>query len=121
PCGCGPFRPRASTPCGSTARRCRKCEERRNPRRTRRKTNEMHAANRRYWDALAPRWEALRERDELWQRIPQEPGLAFDGGALELIEAFLGDLHGKQAVVIGSGDNYAAFALAGLGARVTSV
>jgi ubiquinone/menaquinone biosynthesis C-methylase UbiE len=37
-----------------------------------------------------------------------------------LIRQFVGDLHGKQVCVIGSGDNYAAFALAGMGAAVTS-
>ena len=37
-----------------------------------------------------------------------------------MILRFAGDLHGKRACVIGSGDNYAAFALAGLGAQVTS-
>lgn len=33
----------------------------------------------------------------------------------------LGDLHGKKACVLGSGDNQVVFALAGMGARVTSV
>jgi SAM-dependent methyltransferase len=37
------------------------------------------------------------------------------------IHRFYPDLSGCQVCVIGSGDNYAAFALAGLGARVTSV
>jgi len=37
-----------------------------------------------------------------------------------MISEFVGDLHGKRVCVIGSGDNYAAFALAGLGATVTS-
>lgn len=50
-----------------------------------------------------------------------EPDLAFEGGALELIRQAVGDdLAGKEVCLIGSGDNYAAFALAGLGARVTS-
>jgi SAM-dependent methyltransferase len=83
--------------------------------------NPMHAANRKYWDATAPSWQALRDRDGLWRKCSIQPDLAFDGQALELIRAFLGELQGKPACVIGSGDNYAAFALAGLGARVTSV
>jgi 2-polyprenyl-3-methyl-5-hydroxy-6-metoxy-1,4-benzoquinol methylase len=46
--------------------------------------------------------------------------VAFVGRALELIRAYCRDLAGREVCVIGSGDNYAAFALAGLGARVTS-
>jgi len=81
---------------------------------------DIHEANRRYWDDLASDWQALRDRDGLWRRCAQEPELAFEGGALELILSCCGDLAGTEACVIGSGDNYAAFALAGLGARVTS-
>ncbi len=81
--------------------------------------NDMHEANRRFWDATAAEWR-LRDRDELWRRCPEEPEVAFEGEALETIREFLGGLEGKSACVIGSGDNYAAFALAGLGATVTS-
>ena len=80
----------------------------------------IHQANRRYWNGLARDWQDLRDQDRLWRRCPQEPDLAFDGAALEMIRAFAGDLRGKRACVIGSGDNYAAFALAGMGAVVTS-
>jgi SAM-dependent methyltransferase len=52
--------------------------------------------------------------------IPQQPELAFDGEALAMIRQFVGDLQGKEACVVGSGDNYTAFALAGMGANVTS-
>jgi SAM-dependent methyltransferase len=81
---------------------------------------EMHIANQRYWDATASRWQELRDRDNLWQKCPHQPELAFQGGSLEMICAFMGDLHGKRVCVIASGDNYAAFGLAGMGARVTS-
>jgi SAM-dependent methyltransferase len=37
-----------------------------------------------------------------------------------MINEFVGKLQGKRVCVIGSGDNYAVFALAGLGAAVTS-
>lgn len=83
--------------------------------------NEIHEANRKSWDAKADFWRTLRDRDQLWQRCPQEPELAFEGQALTLIQEYVGDLAGKAVCVIGSGDNYAAFALAGLGAAVTSV
>jgi SAM-dependent methyltransferase len=82
--------------------------------------NEMHEANRRHWDAAAVDWRELRDKDQLWRKCHLEPALAFDGEALEMIREFLGDLAGKRACVIGSGDNYAAFALAGMGAAVTS-
>ena len=82
--------------------------------------DRMHEANRKHWDELAGEWEQLRDQDERWRRCAQEPSLAFDGAALEMIDEFAGDLAGKQALVIGSGDNLAAFALAGMGAAVTS-
>jgi ubiquinone/menaquinone biosynthesis C-methylase UbiE len=82
--------------------------------------SEMNKANQRYWDAMAPDWRALRDEDQLWRECPRYPELAFDGEALAMIRQYAGDLHSKQACVIGSGDNYAAFALAGMGAHVTS-
>ncbi|MEZ4681568.1 MAG: class I SAM-dependent methyltransferase [Caldilineaceae bacterium] len=83
--------------------------------------NSIHEANRRSWDAKAEFWRELRDRDQLWRQCPQRPEVAFEGSALELIQHYMGNLAGKQVCVIGSGDNYAAFALAGLGAQVTSV
>ncbi len=83
--------------------------------------NEMHAANQGYWDSIASYWQELRDQDSLWQKCPQKPALAFDDGAFEMICEFQGDLQGKPVCVIGSGDNYAAFALAGMGALVTSI
>jgi SAM-dependent methyltransferase len=82
--------------------------------------DEMHTAKQRYWDRIARDWRELRDRDRLWQMLPQQPELAFDGEALAMIRQFAGDLQGKQAIVVGSGDNYLAFALAGMGAKVTS-
>lgn len=81
---------------------------------------DISSANQSYWDALAAGWKKLRDQDQLWRRIPQQPELAFEGEALSMIRTNLGDLHGKRACVIGSGDNYLAFALAGMGAAVTS-
>ena len=81
-------------------------------------TNEMHEANRKYWNISTPEWQKLDEGD--WRKCPQQPYLAFHGRALEMINEFVGELGGKHVCIIGSGDNYAAFALAGLGADVTS-
>ncbi|MCZ6676125.1 MAG: class I SAM-dependent methyltransferase [Candidatus Poribacteria bacterium] len=83
--------------------------------------NEIHESNRRHWDRAARKWEALRDEDGLWRRCHKEPDLAFEGGALELLREIAGDdLTEKDVCLVGSGDNYTAFALAGLGARVTS-
>ncbi len=83
--------------------------------------NGRHEANRRHWNAGDRQWKAYRDEDELWRRCPEEPDLGFDAGALNLIRDVAGDPDGKDVCVIGSGDNYAVFALAGLGAKVTSV
>jgi SAM-dependent methyltransferase len=50
-----------------------------------------------------------------------EPALGLPGSLLELTGQYVGDLGGKRVCVLASRDNLAAFALAGLGARVTSV
>lgn len=81
----------------------------------------LHEANRRHWDETADKWQALEDRDGLWRRCVHHPDLAFDGGSLDLIRGCLGPLKGRDVCVIGSGDNCAAFALAGCGAKVTSV
>jgi SAM-dependent methyltransferase len=82
---------------------------------------DLHEANRRWWDRNAASWRELRDRDSLWKRCPEQPELAFEGEVLHQIRASLGELARKRICVIGSGDNYAVFALAGCGARVTSV
>ena len=83
--------------------------------------DEMYEANRLFWNFLADEWQEFRDRDQLWPQLLQKPALAFEGDALEMIHAYVGTLQNKSVGVIGSGDNYAAFALAGLGAAVTSI
>lgn len=61
--------------------------------------NEMHASNRRFWDVTAPKWKQLRDRDELWRRVCQEPELAFDGQALETIRESVGEPAGKDVCI----------------------
>ncbi|MXZ74774.1 MAG: class I SAM-dependent methyltransferase [Gemmatimonadetes bacterium] len=82
---------------------------------------EMHDANRRSWDNNAASWAEMRDRDGLWRRCPEEPELGFAGGAYALIETFAGSVEGKDVAVVGSGDNHAVFALAGMKAHVTSI
>ncbi len=83
--------------------------------------NSMHEANRRYWDGAAEWWGRLEEEGGLWERFAGEPGIAFTGGALGLVREVAGTLSGKDVCVVGSGDNLASFAFAGMGANVTSV
>ena len=82
--------------------------------------NNQHEANRRHWNEQADLWEERSDREGRWSRCREDPGLAFEGGALQLIQEVSGGVGNKRVCVIGSGDNMAAFALAGMGARVTS-
>lgn len=95
--------------------------------------NKIHESNREKWEAAAPRWKARRDSKGPWNRGILDPGLVeealeywkqnalADQDGLECIARHLGSLKGKNAIVLGSGDNFAAFALAGMGATVTSV
>ena len=77
----------------------------------------LHEANRRRWDAGARGYAERGDRRGVWRRCAHEPELVFDPKEL----AWLRDVAGKRVCVLGSGDNEAVFALAGLGALVTSV
>jgi SAM-dependent methyltransferase len=80
----------------------------------------MHQANRRRWDLAASHYGV--RRGDGWRRCLADPSLGFERGSLQLLRQYVGqDLAGKTACVLGSGDNYAVFALAGMGAQVTSV
>ena len=84
--------------------------------------NRMHEANRQYWNSTrASKTERQSEEAGLWRFCTREPDLAFDCEILEIIQEFLEDLAEKDVCIIGSGDNHSAFALAGLGAKVTSI
>ncbi len=79
----------------------------------------MYEANRRYWNAMAPDWEKLRDKDRLWRSLPEQPELAFDGEALPQILRSVGEIRDKKALLIASRDNYVSFALARMAQRVT--
>lgn len=79
--------------------------------------NDRHEANRRRWNAASADYSAMAERSGSWRKAATDPGWAFLPQEL----ALLGDVAGKHACVLGSGDNLAVFALAGVGAEVTSV
>lgn len=80
-------------------------------------SNKRHEANRVRWDAVAERWARGADSRGIWRRCRTEPHLVLCDREL----AYLRDIAGTRVCVLGSGDNQVAFALAGLGAMVTSV
>ena len=79
--------------------------------------NEFHEANRKGWDAVSPSWQRKVDTLKDWRACPVDPTVALCAAEL----SYLKDVAGKPLCVLGSGDNVVAFALAGLGAKVTSV
>ncbi len=79
--------------------------------------NKLHEDNRRKWNVTSKSYQEGIDREGIWDRLPKEPGLFFCEDELKA----LADVKGKKACVLGSGDNHAVLALAGMGARVTSV
>ena len=80
-------------------------------------TQHYHRANRNRWNASADRWAACADSRGIWQRCHEDASLVFPPRILEI----LGDVSEQRICVLGSGDQQAVFALAGMGAHVTSV
>lgn len=80
-------------------------------------TNPIHLANQRRWDAASASWARGADSRGLWRRCPAEPELVLS----EAERHYLAGIAGKRVCVLGSGDNQVVFALAGMGALVTSV
>ena len=78
---------------------------------------EPHEANRAFWDASVEWWRAREDERGLWRRVHEDASLVLSEAELP----FLSDVDGHDVCVLGSGDNEVAFALVGLGGRVTSV
>ncbi|MBX2814528.1 MAG: class I SAM-dependent methyltransferase [Saprospiraceae bacterium] len=79
--------------------------------------SDLHQANQKRWDAAADNWAACADSRGIWQKCHEDPGLVFSPPLMP----FLQDIRDSRVAVLGSGDNQAVFALAGLGAKVTSV
>lgn len=79
--------------------------------------NELHEANRKGWNAVSAADRADYRAEVDWRECHKDPAIALCGQELE----WLHDVTGRKACVLGSGDNRVVFALAGLGAHVTSV
>jgi len=79
--------------------------------------DHFHDSNRRRWDAGSASWAHRADTRGIWKKCHLDPTLALFPAEL----TWLGDVAGKDVAVLGSGNNEAVFALAGLGARVTSI
>jgi 2-polyprenyl-3-methyl-5-hydroxy-6-metoxy-1,4-benzoquinol methylase len=80
-------------------------------------TSRFHEANRRRWDAASASWAHRADTGGIWKRCHRDPSLAMHSAELK----WLNDVTGKRVAVLGSGDNQVVFALAGMGAKVTSI
>jgi SAM-dependent methyltransferase len=80
-------------------------------------TNRFHEANRRRWDAGSASWADHADTRGTWRKADRDPALALHPSEL----VWLRDVAGKKVAVLGSGDNQVVFALAGMGAIVTSI
>jgi ubiquinone/menaquinone biosynthesis C-methylase UbiE len=80
-------------------------------------TNDMHQANMTRWNAWSKRWAEGADDRGTWRRCSSEPELVLTPREFH----YLRNAAGKRVCVLGSGDNEVVFALAGLGADVTSV
>lgn len=65
-------------------------------------------------------WYRSLRSDEAIGRLKERPESAFHPAVYGLIRKYLPDLRGRRVLLPSSGDNHAAFALAGMGAQVTS-
>jgi SAM-dependent methyltransferase len=79
--------------------------------------NKMHEGNRACWNGWAKWWNERADKAHLWDRCHREPQLVLSPGEFEVI----GDVRDKAVCVLASGDHEVAFALSGMGAKVTSV
>lgn len=79
--------------------------------------NKFHKANKKHWDRISSDWAKMHDRRGAWEKVHKHPHLAFIDRELEI----LGTVDNQDVCVLGSGDNLAVFALAGMGANVTSV
>ena len=64
-------------------------------------------------------YKSLRTDDKI-RRLKEKPESAFHPSVYELIRRYLPDMKGRRVLLPSSGDNHAAFALAMMGAHVTS-
>ena len=84
-------------------------------------SNEITDRIKAYWNETSDsEWYRSLRTDETITRLKEKPESAFHPAVYELIRRDLPDLKGKHILLPSSGDNHAAFALAMMGAQVTS-
>jgi SAM-dependent methyltransferase len=79
--------------------------------------NDLHESNRACWNEWAEWWRRKADQRDIWRECHRDPTLVLSPSEMR----FLSDVSSKDVCVLGSGDNEVVFALAGMGARVTSV
>lgn len=80
-------------------------------------TNQIHHTNKTRWEAAADNWAKAAESRGKWKACLEDPSIVFHQKTL----SYLKNISGQRVAVLGSGDNEAVFALAGMGAVVTSI
>jgi ubiquinone/menaquinone biosynthesis C-methylase UbiE len=81
-------------------------------------SNEMHEANREWWDKKVLDWQKWEE--DVWNKNRGKMSFNLDRRMQEIVDEFIGNPQGKKACAIASGDNFAVFALTMMGMKVTS-
>lgn len=81
------------------------------------KSYPAHDANKVRWNASANNWALAADSRGIWKECHKDPSLVFS----EQLLPHFKELKDKKVCVLGSGDNEAVFAFAGMGAKVTSV
>ncbi|HEY95318.1 MAG TPA: class I SAM-dependent methyltransferase [Dehalococcoidia bacterium] len=64
--------------------------------------------------------DCKKRDEEMWRTCKEQSSFALDRKMQEIVDEFIGNPEGKKACVISSGDNFAAFALASKGMKITS-
>ncbi|MEL6988431.1 MAG: class I SAM-dependent methyltransferase [Bacteroidota bacterium] len=77
---------------------------------------DIHNSNQTRWEAASDNWAKCADSRGIWRKSHEDPSLVFEARTIQHLK----DIKGKKAAVLGSGDNEAVFALAGMGAIVTS-
>ena len=80
--------------------------------------NEIHDINRKWWDAKVQDWQ--KKEEDVWSKCREDKSFSLDRRMQEILDELIGSLQGKKVCAIASGDNFAVFALAGMGMKVTS-
>ena len=83
--------------------------------------NEIINRIKAYWNETSDsEWYRSLRTDEKISNLKEKPDSAFHPAVYELIRKYLPDMKGRRVLLPSSGDNHAAFALAMMGAHVTS-